>query len=209
MRILQSCKTKIVSCNKTAFYTSTVQASITYSSSWSIFLFNASNKNRTISISQDIPTMPQKLKIFDFWHDWIVLRIIFYLWNKYQTILPIVEPRHISNCKVEPLPWIARYGSRAFAPCHIFNCKVEPFPWTVQHSSRAFEPLYIFNYKVEPLYVILNRVIIYKENNKTTMMKNVIAFFSITTKPKITIHCTTSIIIWYKKTIGASMARFI
>ena len=53
--------------------------------------------------------------------------------------------------------------------------------------------------RLEFLYTIEHYFVKRKRKNKSTMMKNAIAYFSITTTPKIIILCTTSITIRFEK----------
>ena len=131
-------------------------------------------------------------KNYDLWFDsyweksgniFAIILLFLVLCCVFWTVLHIFEPCHIFNCKIEPLPWTVRHGSRAFKHCHIFNCMVEPLPWTAQHGSRAFEPCHIFHCKVEPRHVFLNhaqasQIIILNFSTDFWSWKNQTCFFS-------------------------------
>ena len=80
------------------------------------------------------------------------------------------------------------------------SCKVEPLTWTARHGSRAFKPCLIFKCKVKPRHVILNRLEIQKKNNEEEKItndddKNIIPLFTISKYTKRTVLCTISITI--------------
>ena len=111
---------------------------------WSLELNDYAFNIKTLSVwsSSNLVTSITFFVIVDFFLFFVVI------W----TLVYIFEPLHIFNCKVEPLAWTTRNGSRAFKLCYIINCKVEALAWTARNGSRAFKPCHIFNCKVKTLY---------------------------------------------------------